>query len=290
MCSSDLPVGVAALWNSEFEERAEALDLLYDLTISSIDDKGSDMKIVFSRTTQQNDLVNFREGDICIVYPRNSEKDNVLNNQILKGVIASIDANEVEVRFRYKQRNKTYFTNNNRWTIEHDTLDSSYNSMFKSLFMFINASQKKRDLLLGIATPTAQEVQFDESTHYTEKVVDKAMAAEDYFLIVGPPGTGKTSVFARTLIEKYYADKSKNILVLAYTNRAVNELCDAVNTAFGCTDGGCDKYIRVGTELSCEEPYRDRLLQNIAEKADSRGALLDELAETRIYKIGRAHV
>ena len=277
------PVGVAALWNSEFEERAEALDLLYDLTISSIDDKGSDMKIVFSRTTQQNDLVNFREGDICIVYPRNSEKDNVLNNQILKGVVASIDANEVEVRFRYKQRNKKHFANNSRWAIEHDTMDSSYNSMYKSLFMFINASKRKRDLLLGVAAPTAQVVQFNESTTYTERVVEKAMAAKDYFLIVGPPGTGKTSVFARTLIEKYYADKSKNILVLAYTNRAVNELCDAVNAAFGCTDGGCDKYIRVGTELSCEEPYRDRLLQNIAEKTDSRAALLKELAETRIY-------
>ncbi len=79
------PVGVAALWNSEFKERAEALDLLYDLTIASIDDSGSDMKIIFTRTTQQNDLVNFREGDICIVYPRDSENDNVLNNQILKG-------------------------------------------------------------------------------------------------------------------------------------------------------------------------------------------------------------
>ena len=42
------PVGVAALWNSEFSERAEALDLLYDLTIASIDDSGNDMKIVFT--------------------------------------------------------------------------------------------------------------------------------------------------------------------------------------------------------------------------------------------------
>lgn len=277
------PVGVAALWNSEFWERAEALDLLFDLTIASIDDSANDMKIVFSRTTHQNELVNFREGDICIVYPRNSETDSVLNNQILKGVVSRINAEEVEVRFRYKQRNKKHFANNTYWAIEHDTMDSSYNSMYKSLFSFLSASRDKRSLLLGITASTASTVEFEESTPYTDQVIDKAMAADNYFLIVGPPGTGKTSIFARRLIEKYHAEPSKNILVLAYTNRAVNELCEAVNAAFGCADGECDKFIRVGSELSCGELFRHRLLQNISEKSPNRAALLNEIKGTRIF-------
>lgn len=277
------PVGVAALWNSEFWERAEALDLLFDLTITSIDDSDNDMKIVFSRTTHQNELVNFREGDICIVYPRNSETDSVLNNQILKGVVSRINADEVEVRFRYKQRNKKHFANNTYWAIEHDTMDSSYNSMYKSLFSFLSASRDKRSLLLGITAPTAATVDLPASTPYTDQVISKAMAADNYFLIVGPPGTGKTSIFARRLIENYHADASKNTLVLAYTNRAVNELCEAVNAAFGCEDGECDTYIRVGSELSCGEPFRHRLLQNISEKSPNRAALLDEIKGTRIF-------
>lgn len=277
------PVGVAALWNSEFWERADALDLLYDLTIASIDDSANDMKIVFSRTTKQNDLVNFREGDICIVYPRNSDTDSVLNNQILKGVVSTINTDEVEVRFRYKQRNKKHFASNTYWAIEHDTMDSSYNSMYKSLFLFLNASRDKRMLLLGITAPTATNNELEQSAPYTEQVINKAMAANNYFLIVGPPGTGKTSVFARRLIENYHANKSKNILVLAYTNRAVNELCEAVNNAFGCENGVCDKYIRVGTELSCGESYRHRLLQNISEKSINRAALLEEITGTRIF-------
>lgn len=277
------PVGVAALWNSEFWERAEALDLLFDLTIASIDDSSNDMKIVFNRTTHQNELVNFREGDICIVYPRNSETDSVLNNQILKGVVSWINADEVEVRFRYKQRNKKHFAKNTYWAIEHDTMDSSYNSMYKSLFSFLSASRDKRSLLLGIAAPTAAIVEFEESTPYTDQVISKAMAADNYFLIVGPPGTGKTSIFARRLIEKYHAEPSKNILVLAYTNRAVNELCEAVNAAFGCADGECDKFIRVGSELSCGELFRHRLLQNISEKSPNRATLLDEIKGTRIF-------
>ncbi len=277
------PVGVAALWNSQFSERAEALDLLYDLTIASIDDLGNDMKIFFTRTTQQNDLVNFREGDICIVYPRDSENDNVLNNQILKGVISSITSEVVEVRFRYKQRNQQHFADHTHWAIEHDTLDSSYNSMYKSLFSFLLASREKRSLLLGITPPSSNEIDLDNFVSYTDRVIEKAFVAENYFLIVGPPGTGKTSIFARRLIERYYADKSKNILVLAYTNRAVNELCEAVNAAFGNENGDCDKYIRVGTELSCGEPYRHRLLQNISEKATNRDSLLQEIKSTRIF-------
>ncbi|MDO5523506.1 MAG: AAA domain-containing protein [Bacteroidia bacterium] len=273
------PTGVASLWNSDFAERADALDVLFDLSIESIDDSGNDMKIVFRRNRAENDIVNFREGEICIVYPRQNENDTVLNRQILKGNIAAISREFIEIRFRNKQRNRAFFNENRRWAVEHDTLDTSYNSMYKGLFAFLKAPKQQRALLLGITEP-GNAFGVPENMDYPENIVQKAMAAEDYFLIIGPPGTGKTSIFARRLIEEYYAKPTTNILVLAYTNRAVDELCEAINAAFGKNN---NRFIRVGTELSCAEEYRNRLLQNISEKAKNRESLRQEIENTRIF-------
>lgn len=294
----ETPTGTASLWNSSFSERAEALDVLFDLSILTIDNSKNDMTILFARNQKGNDIVNFREGEICIVYPRQDENDTVLNRQILKGIIARITVETVEVRFRYKQKNCRFFEENRLWAIEHDSLDSNYNSMYKSLFAFLGASRKKKEILMGLVPPGTDAgilKQNDDwlegndlketyqEAGYPENIIQKVMSTEDYFLIVGPPGTGKTSIFARRLIEEYYAQPGKNIMVLAYTNRAVDELCEAINAAFGCNEGECDTYIRVGTELSCAEPYRHRLLQRISEKAKDRESLRHEIERTRIY-------
>ena len=315
----ETPTGVASLWNSKFSERAEALDAIYNLSISNIDDSGRDMVINFKR--ELTGLVNFREGDICIVYPKKDANDTVLNTQILKGTMVKIMEDEVMVRFRYKQKNRHYFNDNPYWAIEHDSLDSSYNNMYKTLYRFITAPKPAKDLLLGISGPSTPESDSkntilgsenhkknnskevkndsnnDNSIHYTisnnednninnnypENIISQAISAQDYFLIVGPPGTGKTSIFARRLIEEYYKKSDINIMVIAYTNRAVDELCDAINAAFGYTNGLCENYIRIGSELSCADKHRHRLLQNVSELSIDRESLRETIDQCRIW-------
>jgi DNA replication ATP-dependent helicase Dna2 len=338
----ETPTGVASLWNSSFEERVDALDVLFDLSIVTIDDSGNDMVIQFATSSETDStsttLVNFRVGDICIVYPREDERDTVLNRQVLKGSIARITPDEVVVRFRYKQKNQRYFKENRLWAIEHDTLDSSTTIMYKGLFSFMGAPKQKRELLLGLTPPRTGGgteaslplgVTIGKQPHtdsgkewlpptphaadYPEPIIRQALGASDYFLIVGPPGTGKTSIFARRLIESYHAQPGTNIMVLAYTNRAVDELCEAIHAAFGCDDEGgnelgevrepgkpeepgkpkelgkpeerwkCNAYIRVGSELGCAPPFRKRLLQRVAGRATNREELLQEIDRTRIF-------
>lgn len=286
---------ISSLWNSHFDERADALDVIYNLKIDEIDDSTSDMSIIFSRSQKYYEednqkvieITNFREGEICIVYPRNGEKDTVLNKQIMKGTIVRLTAEKVEVLFRFKQKNRHYFDDNQLWAIEHDSLDSTLNNMYKSLFAFISAPKEKRKLLLGLKQPdivnSKSETNKLKNNSYPENIISQAINADNYFLIVGPPGTGKTSIFARRLIEEYYKKPDTNILVVAYTNRAVDELCSAINAAFDCSNGNCDKYIRVGSEISCDITYQHRLLQRISEKASDRDALRKEIQETRIF-------
>ena len=282
------PVGVASLWNSHYQERVNALDMMLNLTIQDIDESGDDMTITFHRNNDNNGIVNFREGDICIVYPRNDENDTVLNKQILKGTIVQISINEVVVRFRYKQKNTHYFQNAPLWAIEHDSSDTSYNNMYRTLFDFISAPESKKSLLLGLRPGGTEQVnqpepKINEPEYYPENIISKAIKAQDYFLIVGPPGTGKTSIFARRLIEEYHKQPNSNIMVIAYTNRAVDELCDAINNAFSCNDAECDKYIRIGSELSCAPQYRHRLLKNVSEKSPNRDSLRDTINNCRIW-------
>lgn len=281
--NNESPNGLASLWNSDFDERAASLDVLFGLSIQEIDDSGNERTIIFGRSENDDGVVNFREGDICIVYPRSDVHDTVLNRQILKGTLVRITREQVEVRFRYKQKNRQFYADHPLWAIEHDTLDSTFNNMFKSIFSFLTASKQKRELLLGLKSPGMKLTDKKRKSTPPDDIIDKVMLSEDYFLIVGPPGTGKTSIYARRLIEEYYHRPDTNILVLAYTNRAVDELCDAINAAFGCKDGSCENYIRVGSGLSCAEQHRHRLLQRISEKATSRESLRSEIQKTRIY-------
>lgn len=277
----------ASLWTTEYKERLDNLDLVEGLRIIGIDDSGKDMKIRFQRNDNV-DFINFREGEICILYPKDREEDSALTNQILKGTIAEISNQDLLLRFRYKQKNKSYFEKYSTWVIEHDKLDHTYVNMYKSLFSFISSPIQKRQLLLGVIPPQSKYTQIINNKALSKEdkqnhILNKAINANDYFLIVGPPGTGKTSIYARKLLEHYYNNTEQNILVVAYTNRAVDELCESINQAFNCDDQSCDKYIRVGTELSCNDNYRHRLLQNIAAKTKSREELRNIIQKQRIF-------
>ena len=279
-------MSISALWNTTFEERRDALELVSNLEIENIDDSGRDMVIRFRRD-DSGDSVNFREGEICILYPKQNEGDSILTNQILKGTVVEISTIHILLRFRYKQKNRNFFNHYRYWTVEHDKLDHSYNAMFKSLFAFLSAPNHKKELLLGLKEPASTanySTENDQSKEEKQKgVIEKALSAEDYFLIVGPPGTGKTSIFARQLIEKFHAEDTTNILVMAYTNRAVDELCASISQAFCEDESSCDKYIRIGSELSCGETYRQRLLQKISHNATSRKDLLKAIGQARIF-------
>lgn len=295
--------GLANLWLNSFPEKEERFEILYDLNITENLIDENDKKITFSRTNKDNEFVNFRKGDICVLYPRNSDKDTVTSNQIFKCSITEITKNNIVVSFRYKQRNTKFFTefdSENKkgfWALERDFMDSSFRAMYKNLYSFISHQVKfKRQLILTTEKPIEGNVVDYQNSDFSEeqnRIIKKAMSAKNYFLLNGPPGTGKTSIIIKELVRQLYKNENSNILLLAYTNRAVDEICEAVNNAiinfedindgvvnYGRTDRN---FIRIGNELSCSQKHKHNLLSNISQNVSSRKDLKNLLNKHRVY-------
>lgn len=260
--------GLARLWLDSFEEKKNKFEILYDLEIVENKIDCEEQEIVFKRVSIDNNHINFRKGDICILYPRNSHSEKASQSQVFKCTIKEISRDYVTVYFRYKQRNKAFFEsfgNKGKWALETDFMETSFNSMYKSLYEFLKSKQSYRDLILTQRFPEKSEnYNYKNPTLSLEqsKVINKALSANDYFLLNGPPGTGKTSIIIKNLIKELIVSQ-KRILVLAYTNRAVDELCAAIDSASGGRDNL--NFIRFGSKLSTNEVYHENLIDFVIE-------------------------
>ena len=275
--------GASALWLSTLDEKRDAGEILYDLTIVENHASQAHKAFVILSIPQYEEtfLPNFRNGDVVVLYERNNGTDNVTNKMVFKGNIESITDNELRIRLRAAQQNPLVFPENSRYAVEHDTMDTTFRSMYLGLSSFMDANPERRELLLGQRPPRfdmAYEDRIARTTDDFERVALKAEAACDYFLLVGPPGTGKTSRALRRMVEHFYACPSTQVLLLAYTNRAVDEICRSLSAILPQVD-----YIRVGSELSCDARFRKHLLENVLAECNNRREVNIRMADCRIY-------
>mgnify|MGYP001341844171 CR=1 FL=1 len=275
--------GASALWLSTLDEKRDAGEILYDLTIVENHASQAHKAFIILSIPQYEEtfLPNFRNGDVVVLYERNNGMDNVTNKMVFKGNIESITDNELRIRLRAAQQNPLVFPENSRYAVEHDTMDTTFRSMYQGLYIYLSARKERRDLLLSQRPPRfdmAYEDRITRTTDDFERVALKAEAACDYFLLVGPPGTGKTSRALRRMVEHFYACPSTQVLLLAYTNRAVDEICRSLSAILPQVD-----YIRVGSELSCDARFRKHLLENVLAECNNRREVNIRMADCRIY-------
>ena len=287
--------GAASLWLSTLAEKCEAGEIIYNLRIRenhAADEHKAYLLLVRSDFEKkelpetvadngiQNVLPNFRQGDAIILYERNCGTDNVTNKMVFKGNIEHLTDHEIGIRLRATQQNPSVLPADSLYAIEHDTMDTTFRSMYQGLYAYLSATQERRDLLLAQRPP-----KFDESLDSLvsqakddfTRVALKAKAAQDYFLLIGPPGTGKTSCALKKMVETFHADKGAQILLLSYTNRAVDEICKSLASIRPAVD-----FIRVGSELSCDETYRTHLIENELASCNRRSEVYERIRNCRI--------
>lgn len=282
----DKSYGHSALWLETDDEKIERFALLRQLEIKDNQSTHEDSLIVFKRAENDISLVNFRVGDIAVIYPVAQEVDRpVLKNQIFKGSITDIKPREITVKLRSQQYNQNIFNDNKHWNIELDSLDSSFTMMYKNLYSWGKSEKAYKNLILGRQMPQSTKIKAlsENKTGMTavqSQLMDKVLAAQDYFLLWGPPGTGKTSVMLKNIVAYLYQNTQENILLLAYTNRAVDEICEAI-CQIG--EGMQNEFIRIGSRLSTSEKYQANLLDVTMKKMSTRKDIVSWLQEKRIY-------
>lgn len=271
--------GQASLWLNQQRDKEEQFNILSNLMIAENRAVEQNPLIVFLRTAQTNTLANFRQGDLTIIYP-NVEGKSPLSSQLFKGTLIELDGDRITVRLRAKQFNDSLFKMHRFWNIEHDSLDSGFNVLFRSLYRFTTFRPEERNRFLSLTPPASPRKKpwafLPELTDEQNRIMQKIIDAEDYFLLWGPPGTGKTSIIVRYLMKYLKENTSEQILLLAYTNRAVDEMCHALTAA------GQPDFLRIGSRYSTHPDFTANLLVTKTQEVSNREALRTIIDSHRI--------
>lgn len=272
----------ANTWRLSNEDKMREGDLVEDLHMESFVYHDGYANIVFNLPeTDESYIPNFRQGDMVLFYEKSDATDCVTNRQVHKGILTDINHKQITLSLRQDQRHAGIFDNRVTYAIEHDSSDSVFTGLYKGLYHLLCTTEKRRELFLGLRMPltdTSQDIAGYYNDDNTNKIVRTVKQAKDYALIVGAPGAGKTSVVLRSIVEEYHQHTHDNILLLAYTNRAVDEICEALEHI-----EEHPAYIRIGSMQSCNKQYLQHALEYQTATCSNRKEIEQLVSATRIY-------
>ena len=288
----------ADLWNMPLAEKKDTGNIYTELTITdkSCSSSFNGYDTITLNVPQQgiDFLPNFRRGDMVYLYAyKKNEEPDVRKSILFKGSLQEIHTSSIVVHLNDGQQNPNLIAGE-YFALEHAGSDIGGTSAIRSLYTFITSDVERRQLLLGQRAPRADKSLVLSRSYHPDydEIILKAKQAQDYFLLIGPPGTGKTSQALQYLVLEQLAEKPKvqstnpndhspkvngqsSILLLAYTNRAVDEICNMLS------EHELD-YIRIGNEYSCDPKYSDHLLQEVLDENTTLNSIKSTLAEARI--------
>jgi len=275
--------GFASTWHDSLEEKRLAGNIYDKLTLVSPDEETTGriktVKLKFAET-EDNDMSNFRVGDIVILYPYPEGKEpDARKTIVFRCTIDDIQKDCISLVLRATQSDSRFFLKKQHdpWAIEHDFMESSYSSLYKGMHSFLSAPKERRDLLLLQREPrTDKTLALKGDYGDFNDLALQVKRARDMFLIIGPPGTGKTSYGLLYTVMEELLEPDASVLLLSYTNRAVDEICSKL------VQNGID-FIRIGNAFSCAEEYRDKLISSKVQQSAKVDDLRKTLISTRVF-------
>jgi DNA replication ATP-dependent helicase Dna2 len=238
---------LALLWQTAVKERVERGTAICDLMPldKAVPTGQGEWQQAF-RCTNTSEL---REGDEILL-----SDGNPITGEVVTGTILRISSEQVTV-----------------WSPEliayPRLLDRYDNSIvhvrtLQNLLRWLQADPHLRGLVAGtlrprfnmtITVPPRADFNVEQNL-----AVERAMQMQDYLLIHGPPGTGKTSVIAE--IVKRLCQQGQHVLLAAFTNQAVDNMLKRLDTE------GLHDFVRLGNERSVDNAMGDRLLKKLVKQ------------------------
>lgn len=257
----DVPLGrggFADTWRADNEAKLNAGRIIPDLQLQPIVE--NDVIVAFNAvTTAIDEASNFRVGDMVMLYDQRAQHPAAFYSSC---IIERIASSSLILRLRYPQHHTEDYNEETRYAIEPAHADANYTSLYRGMFRMLSCSSRRIQLLLNQRIP-----KFDKSDYLRTEIEDEhlrniilhARQARDYYLLVGPPGAGKTNVAMRQMVLEFASD----ILLTAFTNRAVDEICNMLDELEV-------NYVRLGPEFSCAERHRNHLLSRLVKAHPTR--------------------
>ena len=234
----------ALLWKTPVNERIERGTALKGLEALTGPTEEKDGWLQTFRCANTSEL---REGDEILL-----SSGDPITGEVVTGTILSISSEQVSV-----------------WTrelIAHPLLIDRYENdlvhvrTLQNLLRWLQANSHLRDLVAGKIRPRFIQQDVTQRPDFNQEqnlAVERALQMQDYLLIHGPPGTGKTSVIAE--IVKRLCEQGQRVLLAGFTNQAVDNMLKRLDKE------GFHEYLRLGHERSVDESIKPRLLKALAD-------------------------
>lgn len=274
--------GFAGRWLDSREEKLAAGNLYDGMTLEAAEqDNGAvvRLRLRFAQG-QDTDTSNFRKGDIVMLYPYLQGGDpSACAQMVTRGSLSRISDEGVDVELTFPQTTPEIFDRPEGylWAVEHDMFESATGRLFGALHGMLTAPKDRRDLLLCQRLPRVDKTLRPKGEYGSFNTLAlRAKQARELFMIIGPPGTGKTSFGMLNLLKEELLEEGSSILLMSYTNRAVDEICSKL------VEEDID-FVRIGSPLSCDARYHGYLLDNRVTDLGTESEVRELIGRTRVF-------
>jgi DNA replication ATP-dependent helicase Dna2 len=133
----------------------------------------------------------------------------------------------------------------------------------------LRGASDRKDVLFERRAPTfsGERRTYIDNNEAQDEAVNKAVRADDFALVHGPPGTGKTYTLARTV--RALVDRGERVLLSAFTNRAVDNAIEALEEQ-GFTD-----IVRWGSENGVRDDMQKYRMERSGDPRERAATLQD---------------